>query len=361
MEKLPIILEEKSSSIKLIIPAYVENKIRRLCSEISTTEWSGVLFYTTKGTYEKDLVVTCEDILLMDVGTATYTEFNMSPEVIAYMAEHPESLDYQQGLIHSHNNMSTFFSGTDKDTLQKEGNDRNHFVSLIVNNEGTYTAAITRKLNEIKEVKCKYTFNSFDNEINEGEYIKSLNEDVILYTIMDIEKHSIQDFTELNSRIKEIKERKQRKNESLYQSPESKIKPTVASLFDDYNNLNSYQYDFNSNNNDNIDKTVRAIVLQLLTGSITISGDNKIKPSEWVNKMVNLFGNRFEDDSMFESFMELFIEFVFTSYCPVKQPIGFDEQSYVSMLATEVLKELEKLKENKYLRIIKQNIEIWIY
>lgn len=40
----------------------------------------------------------------------------------------------------------TFFSGTDQSTLQKEGSDRNNFVSLIVNNDGNYTAGITRKV-----------------------------------------------------------------------------------------------------------------------------------------------------------------------------------------------------------------------
>ena len=70
----------------------------------------------------------------------------MSPDVVSYMANNSELLDCQMGLIHSHNNMSTFFSGTDIRTLEEEGLDRNHFVSLIVNNQGSYTAAITRKL-----------------------------------------------------------------------------------------------------------------------------------------------------------------------------------------------------------------------
>ena len=37
----------------------------------------------------------------------------------------------------------TFFSGTDLNTLQEEGSDMNNFLSLIVNNAGQYTAAIT--------------------------------------------------------------------------------------------------------------------------------------------------------------------------------------------------------------------------
>lgn len=42
--------------------------------------------------------------------------------------------------------MATFFSGTDQNTLVQEGMGMNNFVSLIVNNAGEYTAAITRKV-----------------------------------------------------------------------------------------------------------------------------------------------------------------------------------------------------------------------
>lgn len=43
-------------------------------------------------------------------------------------------------------NKLTFFSGTDTNTLLQEGKDCNNFLSLIVNNAGDYTAAITRKI-----------------------------------------------------------------------------------------------------------------------------------------------------------------------------------------------------------------------
>lgn len=89
----------------------------------------------------------------MDIGTQAYTEFDMNPDVIAYMCENPELLDCQMGLIHSHNNMSTFFSETDTATLKEEGRDRNNFVSLIVNNAGTYTAAITRRVKDIVKLR----------------------------------------------------------------------------------------------------------------------------------------------------------------------------------------------------------------
>jgi hypothetical protein len=91
----------------MFIPEDVERKIRYICQQVWNVEWSGILFYSYKGSFEKkDLVITCEDILVMDIGNSIYTGFTMSPEVISYMAENSKLLDCQMGLIHSHNNMA---------------------------------------------------------------------------------------------------------------------------------------------------------------------------------------------------------------------------------------------------------------
>ena len=95
---------------KIVIPVEVERKIRFACKKVWSTEWSGTLFFTHEGSFENnDLVIKCVDIYIMDIGTAAYTEFDMSPDVISYMCDHPELLDCQMGLIHSHNNMSKEF------------------------------------------------------------------------------------------------------------------------------------------------------------------------------------------------------------------------------------------------------------
>ena len=61
--------------------------------------------------------------------------------------------------------MATFFSGTDTDTLREEGNKRNHFVSLIVNNAGTYTAGITRKVDIERTISDTCTFRSYEDAL----------------------------------------------------------------------------------------------------------------------------------------------------------------------------------------------------
>jgi hypothetical protein len=108
MEEKKVCLVEKPSTYKLLIPVDVEDKIRYMCQAVHDVEWSGVLFFDYKGTFEdknNPLTIICKDILVMDIGNATYTEFINSPDVASHMVDN-DLLDYQMGLIHSHNNMA---------------------------------------------------------------------------------------------------------------------------------------------------------------------------------------------------------------------------------------------------------------
>ena len=92
---------KESSTYKLIVPEKVEEKIRYLLRKFPSTEWSGVLFTTHQGSFEENnLVITCEDIYPMDLGNSTYTEFKMSEDVAAYMAENIELFDCDLQLVH---------------------------------------------------------------------------------------------------------------------------------------------------------------------------------------------------------------------------------------------------------------------
>lgn len=233
-KKLPQITKG-SSMYKLIVPEEVEEKIRYLLRKFPSTEWSGVLFYTHEGTFEDDnLVITCKDIYPMDLGNATYTEFRMSEDVASYMADNIELFDCDMGLVHSHHVMSTFFSGTDVSTLQEEGNERNCFVSLIVNNAGEYNAAITRKLQSKSEVTVKklgisYEFFgdgeiSVENAQSPEETKQVVSSDTIEYFMMEVERHTVSNHLDyLDKRFEEIQEKKR-----------------STSTINAYNNFNAY-------------------------------------------------------------------------------------------------------------------------
>lgn len=94
-------LVRQSATYRLIVPEKVEEKIRYLIRKFPHTEWSGVLFYTHTGSFEhNDLVITCEDIYPMDLGTSGFTEFKMTPEVTNYIANNIELFDCEVGNVH---------------------------------------------------------------------------------------------------------------------------------------------------------------------------------------------------------------------------------------------------------------------
>lgn len=165
-------LIENSNKVALYISMAAEYKIRALCSMLPNREWSGVLFYEVEGGFDdlNAMKLHVKDFMTLDIGSGTFTEFEMTPDVCAYMVEN-NLLNCQTGLIHSHNTMSTFFSSVDKDTLLKKGSQQTHFLSLIVNNAGEYNAAITAQVNYPARVMQAYMMTYGDKKIE-----KSLSE-----------------------------------------------------------------------------------------------------------------------------------------------------------------------------------------
>ena len=187
------LLEDKEIiPTKLIISEEINYKINYLCNKINNTEWSGVLFYSFTGVFEKDLVITVEDILPLNIGNVTYTEFDGNDVDIPNYIIDNNLINCRQGLIHSHHNMSTFFSNTDLNTLSEEGENNIHFVSLIVNNDNEYSAAITSKIRIQKKITTTTTTNgsfiSFEgrnyNGNDDSESVEIIDEYIIKYSNM---------------------------------------------------------------------------------------------------------------------------------------------------------------------------------
>lgn len=383
-----ISLVQKSGTYnyKLIIPAEVERKIRFTCQKVWNTEWSGTLFFTHEGSFENnDLVIRCVDIYIMDIGTQAYTEFDMNPDVISYMCENPELLDCQMGLIHSHNNMSTFFSGTDTATLKEEGRDRNNFVSLIVNNAGTYTAAITRRVKS-KQVKESVSYEFFgDGEKQDTkEYVSDADE--IEWFYLKIEKEGENySFPDMAARLEEIKQAKAEKAEKAKkaQTPtyQGDYKPVIANsygtkaglanlvkkeankpkvvqptLFDDADDLpfeEGYDIPYGQVSFDKV--ALKSLVLQLITGSIIISNDSKIDISKWAKSMPTLYEKRFGKGKVgmnnFKIWAETYAEYLTWYITDEKlEELGFDNTEICAICAHDMIEELTKLPENDYIK-----------
>lgn len=380
-----ISLVQKSGTYnyKLIIPAEVERKIRFTCQKVWNTEWSGTLFFTHEGSFENDdLVLRCVDIYIMDIGTQAYTEFDMNPDVIAYMTEHSELLDCQLGLIHSHNNMSTFFSGTDTATLKEEGRDRNNFVSLIVNNAGSYTAAITRRIKSKQVMESvSYEFFGDGEKQDTKKYVSDADEIEWFYLKIEKEDENYS-FPDMAARLEEIKKAKAEKAKkaqtpvyssgykpviansygtkagpaNLVKKEDSKPEVAQTTLFDNVNDLPFDDYYSIPYGQVTFDKvTLKSLVLQLITGSIIISNDSKIDITKWVKSMPALYEKRFgkgeEGMKNFKIWADTYAEYLTWYVTDEKlEELGFDETEICAICAHDMIEELTKLPENDYIK-----------
>jgi hypothetical protein len=383
MKVISLVQKSGTYNYKLIIPAEVERKIRFACQKVWNTEWSGTLFFTHEGSFENDdLVIRCVDIYIMDIGTQAYTEFDMNPDVISYMCENPELLDCQMGLIHSHNNMSTFFSGTDTATLKEEGRDRNNFVSLIVNNAGSYTAAITRRIKSKQTMESvSYEFFGDGEKQDTKEYISDADEIEWFYLKIENEDETFS-FPDMAARLEEIKQVKAEKAKkaqtpvyqggykpviansygtkagpaNLVKKEDNKSKVVQSTLFDNVDDLpfdDDYNLPYGQVTFDKV--TLKSLVLQLITGSIIISNDSKIDITKWAKSMSALYEKRFgkgeEGMKNFKMWADTYTEYLTWYTTDEKlEELGFDETEICAICAHDMIEELTKLPENDYIK-----------
>lgn len=373
------ILKKQDNTYKLIITPELEEKIRFLCARFPNNEYSGVLFYDYTGRFEDNsLVLTAKDFCLMDYGSATYTEFNKSAEICNYMIEH-DLLECQQGLMHSHDQMSTFFSGTDLGTLQEEGSDMNNFLSLIVNNAGQYTAAITRKVKHIPHVTEVLEYEFFGEEtINIGnDGYDAIESYEIEYFFLNIEKPTVNiGYTDLFNRIEEISKDKTKitnisrepranlivdstlKATPLYKEtniPFSKANTAVQAGVDTDESIDYNKYKFNETDLNNI-------VKQLLIGSPIFTPKDL---NEWVQKMPTIFSKRFGEGQKglanYRAFIGYFVEFLVTeAFDDNLAEEGYLEDSQMAICAYGVLQKLHTFKTNSFIEVIEDEVERFI-
>lgn len=137
-KELKTSLLELNQKITLNIDKQILEKIKFLCHNIKDVEWSGILFYKLKGTISNPdkVSIDIKDILLMNKGSKTYTNFSWDSDLVNYQINNPISIEenWIKGLIHSHNTMSVFFSKEDIDELRINTPLHNIYLSLIVNN-----------------------------------------------------------------------------------------------------------------------------------------------------------------------------------------------------------------------------------
>lgn len=132
-------------SPKIYISQEIKSQIDFLHNKIGSTEWSGILFYNVvKGsiTDPSNLEIEVTSLYLMDIGSSVYTEYSAGSKLIDAFETISGSESQQYGHIHTHHNMQTYFSATDKEELVDNAKNFNYYLSLIVNFSGQYSGKI---------------------------------------------------------------------------------------------------------------------------------------------------------------------------------------------------------------------------
>lgn len=279
-------------------------------------------------------------------------------------------------------NIMTFFSGTDTATLKEEGRDRNNFVSLIVNNAGSYTAAITRRIKSKQVMESvSYEFFGDGEKQDTKEYVSDADE--IEWFYLKIEKEGENySFPDMAARLEEIKQAEAEKAKkaqtpvyssgykpviansydtkagpaNLVKKEDSKPEVVQSTLFDNADDLpfeEWYNIPYGQVTFDKV--TLKSLVLQLITGSIIISNDSKIDITKWAKSMPALYEKRFgkgeEGMKNFKIWADTYAEYLTWYVTDEKlEELGFDETEICAICAHDMIEELTKLPENDYIK-----------
>lgn len=270
------------------------------------------------------------------------------------------------------NNKLTFFSGTDRNTLIEEGMDMPHFLSLIVNNAGVYTAKITRR---VSLQTSKITYPTFGGESKSEEVESTINEYLEAFPLeIDVQEDtSIRD--EVAQRIKEIEAEKTAVRRANFPSTKEEdassegeegisftgkfplqrtsIQPTLFPAEEIF----SSKIDESWVNIEVPQELAQRLLIQLVTGSITADYSDKFDIEKWCSSvMEKAFLRRFPDPQNLENWLDYYIE-ILTWYTDWKEVENEDSDMIAKAVAAKLLSMCEQLPDNKILDAIKFKLQ----
>ena len=177
--------EITGGNVKLILPADVLASITYMHSLYGSNEWSGVLLYErTSGKDITDFIFKVKAIYPLALGTTAFVEGGQGRgemDIMQMYDDVPDSMNLRSGFIHTHHNMTTFFSTTDCDELTDNTEGYDCYLSLIVNFSGQYTA----RLAFVGETEERRVF--FKGTSGQQSFITTPKEKCIYYTDVDID------------------------------------------------------------------------------------------------------------------------------------------------------------------------------
>jgi len=152
-----------------------------LCQKYSNVEWSGYCLHEKTGDLFNETIIV-HGVYLMDIGSVTATDFKGNPDVATLIDEYPEIGDLIFGngyrilqcKVHSHNNLSVFYSGMDQQDLEDNSKGQDVYVSIVVNNKMEFFAKAcrwvkTEKTQKTVQVLNRSKYQPYTYEVPAGE------------------------------------------------------------------------------------------------------------------------------------------------------------------------------------------------
>ena len=166
----------------LVLSEKVIAQISYYHHKVKGSEWSGPLIYSRTGADDvlklfkegsnETMELRAEDILIADIGSPGFTSYKLDEPSMMTRVQDYQLAGYHLSHCHSHQNMRTFFSGTDNEELQENTPNHKMYLSLIVNylDGGDFTARIccktTEKIPVLDYLKDLRFFNKKKQEVD---------------------------------------------------------------------------------------------------------------------------------------------------------------------------------------------------
>jgi hypothetical protein len=307
---------------KIIITKEVEAMIDQLHHEVGNVEWSGILFYNIiegKMEYPKDLVIKTKFLYPLDIGTAGATSFKYDGKLVDAFDICEDALECDMALIHSHNSMSAFFSGTDEKELKDNSANYNYYLSLVVCFDKEWVCKVA-----IPSVSKVVTENTIKNSAGKPAILTTSSEEKrLLLGDLTVEfENKTQSFDWLSEKIKELKV----------------VKPTVIQKFaypknncfvDTFDDVKQYYNRYDKTPAKKPDK-----VKSFLTHWITLNDDYA---NSTVLEAISVINDYAKDDSnpedpKIDMYKDLLLEEITIVYDEVvKDPLRFKENCKLAL------------------------------
>ncbi len=127
----------------------------------------GVFIYKTKGTFPNNFIIEAQDVLLMAKGSTAEVGYVTDGELLGDICDLGYE-EFSRGLIHSHCNMGTSFSGTDTTQLKLAAETGPYYLSVVVNNHLEVTAKVAIK-STIEGEYYSHFKNLFGKKVKDGK------------------------------------------------------------------------------------------------------------------------------------------------------------------------------------------------